>query len=805
MQKFWIVGRVGGNFGKVIFFGKGRGLSFLNSRTVEVYIVNNNSHNRQINPNPHRVRGVSEAVKLDLNVDNMVNGIFGELPIPIEDEVEAVNEEAVVNLVESLNSIVKELERKLEIGEIVVDEHIAYGLYCKYARLKGFSVRKGKTLKFGDGQDQLKAQIFVCSCEGTKDEKRSQSKIPEYQKPTCRCNCMAKLRIARRKGEAWKVTTFHKTHNHDMFAPDQTYLLRSARKITDEQEAVLATMVRSKITVRKAVSVLEDLARGSENVGFTTQDAYDCLHRARKKTRYENEDTFELIQHFIKKSNNEPFFYWNVEVDDDKRLMNFFFRDNRCLVDYENFGDVISFDTTYRTNKYELVCAPFVGINNHKENVMFGLAFLSNETESSFEWLFRTFLESMGGRQPETIFTDQCMAMMNAVETVFPSAQHRLCQWHISANAPKYFGSLNENSSFKYLWNKCMKYCQSEEEFEATWKRMMDNYNVGEQTWFPKMYKLRHKWASAFSNQIFSADLSATSRSEGTNSTLKKEIGNKTASLLNCVVAYEKVQENWRAKEMKKDTFSHHNMPGFLVNNPLLMHAAKVYTLAIFDLFQKEQIATIGFELTEQFTCGGPSLRSFRISSHGRGSTIRTVTFDNEKLEVKCSCHKFETVGILCSHALKVFDVVKLHFIPEVYIKKRWTKSVMKRKCSERNGIESEKGNDFVSEMAFVNYAAREFYELATRVKAHEDTRKILKECVESAKEKIDLWFESSDLNNLTSTNELEATQNNDETNPYFVRNPPLPKSKIATKNIFTRHWDVKSKKRKVNAESSSK
>jgi len=29
------------------------------------------------------------------------------------------------------------------------------------------------------------------------------------------------------------------------------------------------------------------------------------------------------------------------------------------------FGDVMCFDTTFNTNKYKLLCAPIVGINNH--------------------------------------------------------------------------------------------------------------------------------------------------------------------------------------------------------------------------------------------------------------------------------------------------------------------------------------------------------------------------------------------------------------------------------------------------------
>ena len=76
------------------------------------------------------------------------------------------------------------------------------------------------------------------------------------------------------------------------------------------------------------------------------------------------------------------------------------------------------FDTTYCTNRYNLICAPFVGVNHHWQNVIFGCAFLLDETTASFKWLFKSFLDSMGNQSPITIFTNQDQAMSNAVEEV---------------------------------------------------------------------------------------------------------------------------------------------------------------------------------------------------------------------------------------------------------------------------------------------------------------------------------------------------------------------------------------------------
>ncbi|KAG8387801.1 hypothetical protein BUALT_Bualt02G0058900 [Buddleja alternifolia] len=346
--------------------------------------------------------------------------------------------------VQSKISMVEEFESRLAVGKILESPEAAYLLYCKYAHAKGFGVRKGDNCYF-TCSSEIRAKDFECSCQGVKDEKRSSERIPIYQKPITRTKCKARLTIARERDGEWKIITQH-------FACSKS---------------TLEAMYNAGIPIANAFSYMGKEAQGPQNLGFVRKDAYDHFNRIRRNTKVEDGDAFELLQYFINKLNTEYFFFWNVQLNDDNRIMNFFFRDYRCKVDYECFGDVVSVDTTYRTNKYNLICAPFVGIHHHKQNVMFGLAFMSDETESSFEWLFTTFLKSMYGKEPETVFTDQCQAMMNVVETVFPCAHHRLCQWHINQNAPSYFGSLNGDTRFKQLWHQCMTYCESEEEFES--------------------------------------------------------------------------------------------------------------------------------------------------------------------------------------------------------------------------------------------------------------------------------------------------------------------------------------------------
>ena len=92
------------------------------------------------------------------------------------------------------------------------------------------------------------------------------------------------------------------------------------------------------------------------------------------------------------------------------------------IVDYAHFGDVVTFDTTFGTNKEYRPFGVFVGFNHFRETVIFGAALLYDETRASFTWLFEAFLAAHNGKQPRAIFADQEAAMGNAVRNEFTEA-----------------------------------------------------------------------------------------------------------------------------------------------------------------------------------------------------------------------------------------------------------------------------------------------------------------------------------------------------------------------------------------------
>jgi len=69
-------------------------------------------------------------------------------------------------------------------------------------------------------------------------------------------------------------------------------------------------------------------------------------------------------------------------------------------MDYRVFGDVVVFDGTYKTNRYNLTLVPFVGVNHHKSTVLFACGILSHEDTESYVWLLRPFYDAMIQKHP---------------------------------------------------------------------------------------------------------------------------------------------------------------------------------------------------------------------------------------------------------------------------------------------------------------------------------------------------------------------------------------------------------------------
>ncbi|XP_021743995.1 protein FAR1-RELATED SEQUENCE 5-like [Chenopodium quinoa] len=439
----------------------------------------------------------------------------------------------------------------------------------------------------------------------------------------------------------------------------------------------------------------------------------------------------------------DPNFFFRVRLDSDGRVCNLFWRDSMMLEDYKIYGDVTVFDTTYRTNRYNLICAPFVGINNHWKNTMFACSFIGDETTDSFVWLFETFKKAMGGKCPVSLFTDQDATMAAAIPKVFPNTRHRLCLWHLIQNAVTRFGVLKSDDTFKAAFMKCLSGCINEAQFEVCWDSMMTKYKLKNNSWFKRLYSLKHKWSTALSKDFFSAGILSSQRSESTNHAVGFK-ANKKTSLTEFYNIFQKTVKTWRRNE---DFYEFNSIKSIPISSypmsALLKHAAEVYTHTLF-----------------------------------RDGTTQAVTYDPVNQTTQCPCKNFEESGWLCFHSLRILHMHSVEKIPEQYISIRWTK-VAKDKVWESIEAEQRKKGTLNNFTPWRLHMVRKYYSLILKSHKFEKSRKVLEESYAKDSSAIDEIISAMKSTDNHSENTTGVEENSEATSSNVVQVLDLARAKI--------------------------
>ena len=134
-------------------------------------------------------------------------------------------------------------------------------------------------------------------------------------------------------------------------SPSKRMFLRSQRTITPAQvvEAELANS--SGIAPKASIGLMARRVGGIDNHGFILEDHNNSL-RTRQTEDMKIGDIGGLLEYLQKKMQSKDLkFSYAIHVDLDDLITNNFGADGRMKLDYEYFGDVVCFDTTYKEKK----------------------------------------------------------------------------------------------------------------------------------------------------------------------------------------------------------------------------------------------------------------------------------------------------------------------------------------------------------------------------------------------------------------------------------------------------------------------
>ncbi|KAK9931103.1 hypothetical protein M0R45_018398 [Rubus argutus] len=380
------------------------------------------------------------------------------------------------------------------------------------------------------------------------------------------------------------VSEFTTFHNHKLAKPKHRHFMRSHRKVKDSDIAAVTAMRKVSVKTSCAYEYLVHAAGGHEFVGFTIKDLYNKLNKGHAEVLLDG-DAQACVTWMNMKAMRDPQFYCFFSVDEFGRLANLFWRDGQALVDYNAFGEILIFDSTYKSNIYGKPLAVLVGCNNHRATVLFGCALLVDETEETYMWLLTSFLTSMYGKKPCSVVTDGDEAMRNAIFHLLPESRHRNCTWHIGKNVVSNLKGAETQREFSHLIFAGLTI----EEWEGRWQYFVSMNQLQNNKWVSSMYDKRDRWAEAFFRENFFGGICSTQRCEGMNRNLKVGIG-RSMRLYEVMPRMEKTIARIRNRIAEDDYRSEHFEPVCGTHMRCLQEeVGRIFTHDIFLLI-KDQI-----------------------------------------------------------------------------------------------------------------------------------------------------------------------------------------------------------------------
>ncbi|XP_052620945.1 protein FAR-RED IMPAIRED RESPONSE 1-like [Lactuca sativa] len=417
----------------------------------------------------------------------------------------------------------------------------------------------------------------------------------------------------------WILKAKNLSHNHE----PSTDISRhpSFCRLSPNDVQSVKNMMLSGIPPRQ---ILSSLRQGNPNLPAVSRTIYNLKAKIRKENLGNRSTVSALFEEFEKEG-----FIYDILHNSIGHITHLFIAHPLSIKLAKAFSNIFIMDCTYKTNKYNMPLLDIIGVSCFNTSFYSGFVFLEREDEDSYIWALSVFKKTLENREPSVIMSDRELALMNAINMVFPNTTNLLCIWHIEknvlANCKKHFPHTEEFDIFMSSWNN-VAYSTSKTIFEHNWGEFELFYQTKKvaieyikKTWLP----WKEKFVSAWTENYLHFGNRSSSRAEGAHAKLKQYLQVSTG--------------------------------GF-------QDVTKKICLAIKHEFNEIKVKLASERIQILHNCDAPVFRE--LLCHISHFALKEIHMQYEKIKkgtmTPCTSHFMATMGLPCAHKIKHLEGMKL-------------------------------------------------------------------------------------------------------------------------------------------------
>ncbi|XP_020970171.1 protein FAR1-RELATED SEQUENCE 5-like [Arachis ipaensis] len=304
-------------------------------------------------------------------------GSDSDVGFPSGDDLEFLDDDSEADEDRPQDKRIAKLSQEYIMQLQFTDEEAVYRFYKTYAMMHGFAVRLDEVRRDSDGSVIMRQ--IVCNRAGSRKEEVEKDERIRDHRPLTRSCCPARIHARLdTKIQQWKVVSFYEEYSHELVAPLDVSMMPEYRTFSVSDKAQAKNLHDIGIRTCHILGYLAAQKGGYANLPFNQKNMYNLITQYRKE-KVKGGDANAAISYLRGKAGNDSYFFGKYTLSNENRLENLFWAYGTSRIDYECFGDVLTFDSTYNRNVYNKPLVIFSGSNHHGQTVVFGCGLLVNE------------------------------------------------------------------------------------------------------------------------------------------------------------------------------------------------------------------------------------------------------------------------------------------------------------------------------------------------------------------------------------------------------------------------------------------
>lgn len=384
-------------------------------------------------------------------------------------------------------------------------------------------------------QGMMRRATYECAKSGSNISQATSDLTKQRITNSQRTLCPWKLNVTCPKTSGIvKINSFNNVHNHPLVSIIQEIAPRF-RKLTKEMMADIEKyVVQGRMD---STSIYPLLKHDYPNQPIHKRDLYNAVYQFRQKHNPGNGDASQMLQQLMDWKDLEPLWIIKTRLDPfSRRLTSLLWMSPIQRELYSKYNDVVIVDSTYNTNKFQMIlCIVTVVDNNYKTRIV-ACAIIEDETLDTYHWIFDSIFNETGVA-PRIVFSDSDPSLIRSIKDIYPDAQHLLCIFHIDLNLRKKLKTKlgNQFEEFRRKFYVCRN-SLCEELFELRWSRLIEQYPAASKYLSDTLYSSKDSWAVPWIRQRFTTGAQSTQRIESINKHVHDKVDRST-SLCNLLVS----------------------------------------------------------------------------------------------------------------------------------------------------------------------------------------------------------------------------------------------------------------------------